>query len=153
LLPAPQPFSIARFMLSLGSPAALAFSIAVLNLKFPAGSPPPSFDATIISLENLAKFTPRAASALAFLCLTNNGKPFHLGFPDNINISINDKKFYNTESKGFKRPLLLALENNKFYIRKRRHLITSDKYEIPNAENYFSDKNKTQKVTISFANN
>ena len=90
---------------------------------------------------------------LAFLCLTNNGKPFHLGFPDNINISINDKKFYNTESKGFKRPLLLALENNKFYIPKRRHLITSDKYEIPNAENYFSDKNKIQKVTISFANN
>ena len=43
---------------------------------------------------------------LAFLCLTNNGKPFHLGFPDNINIQINNKQFYFTENKGFKRPLL-----------------------------------------------
>ena len=90
---------------------------------------------------------------LAFLCLTNNGKPFQLGFPDNINITINGKKFYNTESKGFKRPLLLALENNKYYIPKRRHLITLDKYEIPNAADFFSDKNLVQKVTISFANN
>ena len=91
---------------------------------------------------------------LAFLCLTNNGKPFHLGFPDNINIAINDKKYYNTESKGFKRPLLLALENNKYYVPKRRHLITLDKYEIPNAADFFTDKNNyKQKVTISFANN
>ena len=91
---------------------------------------------------------------LAFLCLTNNGKPFHLGFPDNINIEINDKKFYNTESKGFKRPLLLALENNKYYVPKKRHLITLDKYEIPNASNFFNDKNNfIQKITISFANN
>ena len=91
---------------------------------------------------------------LAILCLTNNGRPFHLGFPDNINITINDKKFYNTEGKGFKRPLLLAIENNKFYIPKRRHLITSDKYEIPNAADFFYDKNNyMQKVTISFANN
>ena len=91
---------------------------------------------------------------LAFLCLTNNGKPFHLGFPDNINISINDKKFYNTESKGFKRPLLLSIENNKYYIPKRRHLITLDKYEIPNAAEFFPDKNnKNQRITISFSNN
>ena len=91
---------------------------------------------------------------LAFLCLTNNGRPFHLGFPDNINIAINDKKFYNTESKGFKRPLLLSIENNKYYVPKRRHLITLEKYEIPNAEYFFSDKNNfRQKITISFANN
>ena len=90
---------------------------------------------------------------LAFLCLTNNGKPFHLGFPDNINISINEKKFYNTASKGFKRPLLLALENNKYYIPKKKHLITLDRYEIPNAAAFFSDKNINQKVTISFSNN
>ena len=94
---------------------------------------------------------------LAILCLTNNGRPFHLGFPDNINIEINNKKFYNTESKGFKRPLLLALENNKYYIKKRRHLITLDKYEIPNAAEFFTNKNNnnncTQKITISFSNN
>ena len=94
---------------------------------------------------------------LAILCLTNNGRPFHLGFPDNINIAINDKKFYNTESKGFKRPLLLALENNKYYIKKTRHLITHDKYEIPNAADFFINKNNnnnyTQKLTISFSNN
>ena len=91
---------------------------------------------------------------LAILCLTNNGKPFHLGFPDNINISINEKKFYNTESKGFKRPLLLSIENNKYYVPKRRHLITLDKYEIPNAAQFFPDKNnKNQKITISFSNN
>ena len=90
---------------------------------------------------------------LAFLCLTNNGKPFQLGFPDNINISINEKKFFNTTSKGFKRPLLLALENNKYYTPKKRHLITSDRYEILNAASFFSDKNINQRVTISFANN
>ena len=89
---------------------------------------------------------------LAFLCLTNNGKPFQLGFPDNINISINEKRFFNTTNKGFKRPLLLALENNKYYTPKRRHLITSDRYEIPNAASFFSDKSIRQKVTISFAN-
>ena len=83
---------------------------------------------------------------LAFLCLTNNGKPFKLGFPDNINITINSKKFYNTESKWFKRPLFLALENNKYYVPKRRHLITLDKYEIPNAADFFSDKNYSQKL-------
>ena len=90
---------------------------------------------------------------LAFLCLTNNGKPFQLGFPDNINISINEKFFFNTSSKGFKRPILLALENNKYYTPKRRHLITSDKFNIYNADGFFSDKNINQKVTISFANN
>ena len=91
---------------------------------------------------------------LAILCLTNNGKPFHLGFPDNINISINDKKFYNIDNKGFKRPLLLAIENNKYYIPKRRHLITSDKYEIPNAADFFSNiNNNNHRITISFSNN
>ena len=95
---------------------------------------------------------------LAILCLTNNGKPFHLGFPDNINIQINNKPFYFTENKGFKRPLLIALDNTPFYVPKKRHLITSDKYDIPNAndffnspKNTFSNQNKyIQKVTISF---
>ena len=91
---------------------------------------------------------------LAILCLTNNGKPFHLGFPDNINISINDKKFYNIDSKGFKRPLLLSIENNKYYIPKRRHLITSEKYEIPNAADFFPNiNNNIHRITISFSNN
>ena len=49
--PAPAPLSIALLMLSFGSPAAFAFSIAVLNRKLPAGSGPPSLAATINSLE------------------------------------------------------------------------------------------------------
>ncbi len=99
---------------------------------------------------------------LALLCLTNNGRPFQLGFPDNINIQINNKQFFFTESKGFKRPLLLALDNTPFYSNKKRHLITSEKYEIPNLSNFFFlPKNNNgfqnrdkymQKVTISFAN-
>ena len=47
---------------------------------------------------------------IAFLCLTNNGKPLRLGFPYNIKIHINNNKFYFTKSKAFKRPLLLALD-------------------------------------------
>ena len=95
---------------------------------------------------------------LAFLCLTNNGKPFHLGFPDNINIQINNKQFYFTENKGFKRPLLLALDNS--CKTRRRHLITSDKYDIQNVyeffntpRNSFSNNNSNkywQKIIISF---
>ena len=46
-------------MLSFGSPAALAFSIAVLNLKFPAGSGPPSLADTINSLEYFWNTTAR----------------------------------------------------------------------------------------------
>ena len=97
---------------------------------------------------------------LAFLCLTNNGKPFHLGFPDNINIQINGKQFYFTENKGFKRPLLLALDSTPCYRNKRRHLITSDKYDIQNINDFFNtprnsfQNNNTnkylQKVIISF---
>ena len=45
------PLSIARLMLSFGNPAALAFSMAVLKRKLPAGSGPPSLADTINSLE------------------------------------------------------------------------------------------------------
>ena len=56
-------------MVSLGKPPAFAFSTAVLKRKLPFKSPPPILAAMMISLENLAKFAPRAASAFAFLCL------------------------------------------------------------------------------------
>lgn len=52
--------------------------------------------------------------------------------------------------------MLLALENNnnKYYVPKKRHLITLDEYEIPNAAAFFTEKNNfLQKITISFANN
>ena len=111
-------------------------------------------------LYSLYNYDKNNSHYLAFLCLTNNGKPFHLGFPDNINIQINNKQFYFTESKGFKRPLLLALDNTPFYVPKKRHLITLDKYEIPNASDFFfipksnvlNQDKYMQKVTISFAN-
>ena len=94
---------------------------------------------------------------IVFLWLTNNGRPFQLGFPDNVKIDINNKKFYFTESKGFKRPLLLAIDNTPFYSPKKRSLITSEKFEIPNINDFFiSPKNPynkekyIQKITISF---
>ena len=96
---------------------------------------------------------------IAFLCLTNNGKPLRLGFPYNIKIHINNNKFYFTKNKCFKRPLLLALDNTPHYVPKERHLITSDKYSIPNANDFFNSPRNTyinqdkynQKVIISFA--
>ena len=93
---------------------------------------------------------------LAFIWLTNNGKPFNFGFPDNINIKINGKDFYSTETKGFKYPLLLSLDNtyNYDYSPKKKHLITMENYEIPHASEYFvlskSNRLHTQNVTISF---
>ena len=93
---------------------------------------------------------------LAFIWLTNNGKPFNFGFPDNINIKINGKDFYSTETKGFKYPLLLSLDNtyNCDYSPKKKHLITMENYEIPHASEYFvlskSNRLHTQNVTISF---
>ena len=93
---------------------------------------------------------------LAFIWLTNNGKPFTFGFPDNINIKINGKDFYSTETKGFKYPLLLSLENtySHDYTPKKKHLITMENYEIPHASEFFtltkSNRLHIQNVTISF---
>ena len=93
---------------------------------------------------------------LAFIWMTNNGKPFNFGFPDNINIKINGKDFYSTETKGFKYPLLLSLDNtyNYDYSPKKKRLITMESYEIPHASEFFvsakSSRLHTQNVTISF---
>ena len=93
---------------------------------------------------------------LAFIWLTNNGKPFHFGFPDNISIKINGKDFYSTETKGFKYPLLISLDNiyTHEYSPKKKHLITMENYEIPHASEFFvltkSNRLHTQNVTISF---
>ena len=78
-------------ILSFGSPAAFALSIAVLKRKLPAGSAPPIFAATIISLENFWNVTPLAASTAAFLCLIVD----HLECPD-IYISFHIFFFYIT---------------------------------------------------------
>src|SRR5947209_13805347 len=75
---APEPFAIARSMLSLGIEYDFAFSIAFWSARLLAGSPPPSFAATMIARESLEKSLPRLASAAPFLCLIDD----HLLCPD-----------------------------------------------------------------------
>ena len=112
----------------------------------------------VLNLSELYKLNTDKNSShyLAFIWLTNNGKPFNFGFPDNINIKINGKDFYSTETKGFKYPLLLSLDNTYSYdySPKKKHLITMENYEIPHASEYFvvskSNRLHTQNVTISF---
>ena len=97
---------------------------------------------------------------LAFLWMTNNGKPFHFGFPDNINIKINNNEFYSTDNKGFKYPLLISLDNSNDYSPKKRSLISMDNYEIPQASEFFfpprvvdfKKKASKQSIIISFEN-
>src|SRR6266571_5244095 len=65
-------------MLSFGMEYERAFSIAFWSARFPAGSGPPSFAATMIARESLEKSLPRFASAAPFLCLIED----HLLCPD-----------------------------------------------------------------------
>src|SRR5262249_13288591 len=65
-------------MLSLGMEYDLAFSIAFCSERLAAGSPPPSFAATMIARESFEKSLPRFASAAPFLCLIDD----HLLCPD-----------------------------------------------------------------------
>src|SRR5260221_9007060 len=65
-------------MLSFGSEYDLAFSIAFWSDRLFAGSPPPSFAATMIARESFEKSFPRFASAPPFLCLIDD----HLLCPD-----------------------------------------------------------------------
>src|SRR5215204_5034026 len=67
--PAPVPLSVARWILSLGMLASLAFCTARANAEFISGSPPPSRAATVIALDSLPKRAPRFASAAPFLRL------------------------------------------------------------------------------------
>src|SRR6266576_5150060 len=75
---APEPRAIARSMLSFGIEYERAFSIAFCSARFPAGSGPPSFAATMIARGSLEKSFPRLASAAPFLCLIED----HLLCPD-----------------------------------------------------------------------
>src|SRR5438477_10780079 len=75
---APEPRAIARSMFSFGIEYERAFSIAFWSARFPPGSPPPSFAATMIARESLEKSLPRFASAAPFLCLIED----HLLCPD-----------------------------------------------------------------------
>src|SRR5690348_7872218 len=70
-------------MLSLGIEAARAFSIAFWSARFPAGSGPPSFAATMSARVSLEKSLPRFASAAPFLCLIDD----HLLCPDTFHLS------------------------------------------------------------------
>src|SRR5437867_8888937 len=65
-------------MLSFGMEYDFAFSIAFCSERFPDGSPPPSFAATMIARESFEKSLPRLASAAPFLCLIDD----HLLCPD-----------------------------------------------------------------------
>src|SRR6478752_3330782 len=77
---APEPFAIARSMLSLGIEYDFAFSIAFWSDRLFAGSPPPSFAATMIARESFENSLPRLASAAPFLCLIDD----HLLCPDTL---------------------------------------------------------------------
>src|SRR4051794_38527401 len=65
-------------MLSFGIEYDFAFSIAFWSERLFAGSPPPSFAATMIARESFEKSLPRLASAAPFLCLIDD----HLLCPD-----------------------------------------------------------------------
>src|ERR687891_1385966 len=65
-------------MLSFGIETLRAFSIAFWSARLAAGSPPPSFAATMIARESFEKSLPRFASAAPFLCLMLD----HLLCPD-----------------------------------------------------------------------
>src|SRR6476469_10613594 len=65
-------------MLSFGMEYERAFSIAFCSARFAAGSPPPSFAATVIARVSFEKSLPRFASAAPFLCLIDD----HLLCPD-----------------------------------------------------------------------
>src|ERR671936_485523 len=67
-------------MLSFGIEYDFAFSIAFCRARLLAGSPPPSFAATMIARESFEKSWPRFASAAPFLCLIDD----HLLCPDNV---------------------------------------------------------------------
>jgi hypothetical protein len=56
-------------MLSFGIEYDRAFSIAFWSARFPPGSGPPSFAATMIARDSFEKSCPRLASAAPFLCL------------------------------------------------------------------------------------
>src|SRR5215468_1206749 len=79
---APEPFAIARSMLSLGMEYERAFSIAFCSARLAAGSGPPSFAATMIARESFEKSLPRFASAAPFLCLMLD----HLLCPDTLRL-------------------------------------------------------------------
>src|SRR5215212_8771330 len=65
-------------MLSRGIENDRAFSIAFASERLFAGSPPPSFAATMIARVSFEKSLPRFASAAPFLCLIDD----HLLCPD-----------------------------------------------------------------------
>src|SRR5258708_4260922 len=69
-------------MLSLGIEYDFAFSIAFCSDRLLAGSPPPSFAATMIPRDSFEKSLPRFASAAPFLCLIDD----HLLCPDNASL-------------------------------------------------------------------
>src|SRR5262245_30293005 len=69
-------------MLSFGMENERAFSIAFCSARLFAGSPPPSFAATMIARDSLEKSLPRLASAAPFLCLIDD----HLLCPDNARL-------------------------------------------------------------------
>src|ERR1700759_3117116 len=65
-------------MLSRGIEYDFAFSIAFWSARLFAGSPPPSFAATMIERASFENSLPRFASAAPFLCLIDD----HLLCPD-----------------------------------------------------------------------
>ena len=114
----------------------------------------------VLNLSELYELNNDNSHFLAFIWMTNNGKPFHFGFPDNTSIKINNNDFYSTDNKKFKYPLLLSLDEPNDYSPKKKHLITDENYEIPSVSEFFhppkivnsSKKSSFQSVTVSFDN-
>src|ERR1700754_1130779 len=73
-------------MLSFGIEYERAFSTAFWSARFAAGSPPPSFAATMIARESFENSWPRFASAAPFLCLIDD----HLLCPDNRRLLLHE---------------------------------------------------------------
>src|ERR1051326_6407216 len=69
-------------MFSFGIEYDLAFSIAFCSARLLAGSPPPSFAATMIARDSFENSLPRFASAAPFLCLIDD----HLLCPDKLRL-------------------------------------------------------------------
>src|SRR5690349_19078638 len=84
-------------MLSFGIEYDFAFSIAFCSARLFAGSPPPSFAATMIARESFEKSLPRFASAAPFLCLIDD----HLLCPDNVGLPYGfEEQFVQTRVVG-----------------------------------------------------
>ena len=101
----PEPFAIARSMLSFGIEAARAFSIAFWSERFAAGSGPPSFAATMIARvelrEELAAL--RVGGALLVLDRRPLAMPGHVPPPSRCSGTARGREYRRSAPDGRRR--------------------------------------------------